>query len=447
MAELRSAEEMRDSGIEWIGKIPNNWIIPKILYVLRGKITDGPHETPDYIDEGIPFISIDSLNETKEIDFSVCKRFISEEEYNRFATKTVLEEGDILFSKAASIGKTAIVGKEKFMVWSPLAILKNDSSKVANGYLYYLLNCSELITAIALSGSMNTQINVGMRELEQARIPLPMSLLEQQAIADYLDDCCSQIDEIIAEATASIEEYKELKQAVIFEAVTHGIHCSTRKYSGFSWIGDIPTHWKTAQLKRFASIQSGITLGKKYDNTCELIEVPYLRVANVQSEYIDLSEVALIKVLPGELEKYRLHSGELLMTEGGDRDKLGRGCIWNGEIDPCIHQNHVFALSVTKPDLFVEYLDFVTTSDVGRNYFDLTAKKTTNLASTNSTTIMSFHIPVPPLNEQKEIVEYLNRRKGQIDSLISEKQSLIDDLQAYKKSLIYEVVTGKRRAV
>lgn len=172
-----------------------------------------------------------------------------------------------------------------------------------------------------------------------------------------------------------------------------------------------------------------------------------MRVANVKAEYLDLNDVATIMVTKEEAEKYALSPGELLMTEGGDRDKLGRGTIWNGEIPECLHQNHVFAVRVNEKYMLTEYLSYLTASPVGRVYFDITAKKTTNLASTNSTTILQFTVPVPSLEEQRKIVEMLNQKCASINEVIDEKQKLIADLEAYKKSLIFEVVTGKRRVV
>lgn len=132
------------------------------------------------------------------------------------------------------------------------------------------------------------------------------------------------------------------------------------------------------------------------------------------------------------------------MTEGGDRDKLGRGCVWKGELEVCLHQNHVFAVTTDENKLDVFYLDYVTTSDIARNYFDYTAKKTTNLASTNSTAIMQFRLPIPPIDEQKEIVRYLDKKVTETNIIIEKKEKIIDKLQEYKKSLIYEVVTGKK---
>ena len=152
----------------------------------------------------------------------------------------------------------------------------------------------------------------------------------------------------------------------------------------------------------------------------------------------------MISVPEDEAQKYILHTGELLMTEGGDRDKLGRGCVWEGKITPCLHQNHVFAVTANALILNVYYLDYVTTSDVGRSYFDYTAKKTTNLASTNSTTILQFRLPVPPIEEQQKIVQYLKEKVDELNQMLTKHLALIDKLTEYKKSLIYEAVTGKK---
>lgn len=216
------------------------------------------------------------------------------------------------------------------------------------------------------------------------------------------------------------------------------------KDSGVEWIGMVPEGWKIGQLKYFAKIRAGLTLGKKYESSAELVELPYLRVANVQGEYVDLNDVAIVSVLPEEVEKYSLHKNELLMTEGGDRDKLGRGCVWNGEINPCLHQNHVFAVSTDAKRLSVHYLSYLTTSCVARSYFEYTAKKTTNLASTNSTIILQFKLPIPSIQEQGDIVCYLNKCCKQINILIHEKENILSKINQYKKSMIYEVVTGKR---
>ena len=211
--------EMIDSNVHWIGLMPKKWNSTKLLYCLRKSISDGPHETPFLIDDGIPFISVDSLNESKNIDFSSVKKYISEEDYKRFNIKANIEKGDILFSKAATIGKTAIVGNEKFMVWSPLAILKSNEEIIYNSYLYYLLNVPCLIEQIRLSGSYNTQANVGMREMERAIIPVP-SLKEQSSIVSFLDDKCEVIDKIIDNKSEELKLLEKYKKSLIYEYIT-----------------------------------------------------------------------------------------------------------------------------------------------------------------------------------------------------------------------------------
>ena len=133
------------------------------------------------------------------------------------------------------------------------------------------------------------------------------------------------------------------------------------------------------------------------------------------------------------------------MTEGGDLDKLGRGFLWNGEIADCLHQNHIFALRCFRHKLLPMFLTYVTASRYGRDYFEATGKRTTNLASTNSTKVGEFPIPLPTVKEQERLVEYLDARLDQLRSTQSVIESQIDTLVAYRKSLIHECVTGQRR--
>lgn len=147
------AREMKNSGVQWIGAIPVQWDRCELIHLLRTKISDGPHETPEYVESGIPFISVDSLNGTKQVDLSGCKRYITQEAYERYCLKTIVEEGDVLFTKAATIGKTAIAGNEKYMVWSPIAIIKPDYAVANNNYIYYVLNCSDLIQYVSFLGT------------------------------------------------------------------------------------------------------------------------------------------------------------------------------------------------------------------------------------------------------------------------------------------------------
>jgi type I restriction enzyme S subunit len=211
--------DFKESNIDWIGQIPCDWQRGSLIRFLRSPLTDGPHETPTYVESGVPFISIDSLNDTKNVDLSNVRSFISEEDYLEYSKKTILEKGDILFTKSATIGKTAIVGDERYMIWSPLTIIKPNPSLIDRLFLYYVLNSKMYIDYVTRLGGFNTQANVGMRSIEKSIIPYP-PLAIQIAIGKYLDSQCELINEHIEATLHCIEKLKELKQSVNYEYVT-----------------------------------------------------------------------------------------------------------------------------------------------------------------------------------------------------------------------------------
>ena len=291
--------------------------------------------------------------------------------------------------------------------------------------------------------SKNIRYTVTTDMFQSLKTPVP-PLAEQRRISDFLSQKESKVDALISNVQAQIEKLKAYKQSLITEVVTKGLDPNVpMKDSGVEGIGEIPVSWGIAKLQYCAKIRSGITLGKKYPDGAELIERPYLRVANVQNGGVVLDDLKTIEVSAEEDAQYRLSAGEVLMTEGGDRDKLGRGCVWLGQVEPCLHQNHIFALRTNKL-LNPYFLSYVTTSKIGRVYFDITAIKTTNLACTNSSKVLAFKLPLPSAGEQQQMVDYLDRQVDKIDKLISSKQSKIEKLEQYKRSLIYEYVTGKK---
>jgi type I restriction enzyme, S subunit len=213
------------------------------------------------------------------------------------------------------------------------------------------------------------------------------------------------------------------------------------KASRAEWLGDLPTDWTETPLKRVASIQTGLTLGKTVAPD-DAIELPYLRVANVQAGNLDLTEVKTIALNRANVHQYLLRPGDVLMTEGGDIDKLGRGCLWNGEIEPCVHQNHVFAVRCSA-ELCNRFLVYILDSPAARDYFYMTAKKTTNLASTNTTIVKNFTFALPPLIDQRKIVDYLDAQCAEVEALIVKQNQVIQTLREYRSAQITDAVTGK----
>jgi type I restriction enzyme S subunit len=196
------------------------------------------------------------------------------------------------------------------------------------------------------------------------------------------------------------------------------------------------------RLKQVATIQTGITLGKVYGDTA-LIERPYLRVANVQSGRVELSKITTVRLPPAEAAGATLVAGDVLMTEGGDIDKLGRGCVWHGEISECLHQNHVFAVRTDARTLLPEFLVAVMGSRHGRAYFQTTAKQTTNLAATNSTTLGNLPLWLPTTDVQQQILDWVAVNTAEIDGAAVRAFREVGLLHEYRSRLVADVVTGK----
>ena len=205
-------------------------------------------------------------------------------------------------------------------------------------------------------------------------------------------------------------------------------------------VGMVPEDWTLVSLGNHAQVRTGIAKNssKKFSDP---VRVHYLRVANVQDGYVDLTEMSEIDVERADLRRYSVLENDVLMNEGGDRDKLGRACIWLGQFDPCVHQNHVFVVRCY-PKLCPSFLSSWTRSSVARNFFVNAGSQTTNLASINKTAISKLPIPLPPtLVEQEAIAGALSDADAWIESL----EQLIAKKRQIKQGAMQELLTGKRR--
>lgn len=202
----------------------------------------------------------------------------------------------------------------------------------------------------------------------------------------------------------------------------------------------LPAQWSKVPLQQVAHVQTG--LSKSQNRSGPSVLRPYLRVANVQDGYLDLAAIKEIEVPASQVERFSLRNGDVLLTEGGDFDKLGRGSIWNGEIPDCVHQNHVFAVRVVdRAVLLPEFLACEIQSSRAKNYFLSCAKQTTNLASINSSQIKELPVLVPPLVEQRVIINV----SAAWDTAIQKIEQLIAAKTKRKAGLMTELLTGRRR--
>jgi type I restriction enzyme S subunit len=263
-----------------------------------------------------------------------------------------------------------------------------DKGKVLPRYgFHYCKTLKPLLVKLAPSTTVPI-INKG--RFQELEIPLP-PLDEQRRIAAILD----KADAIRRKRQESIRLTEEFLRATFLEMFGNPV--------------TNPKGWEVARLEDISDIQSGITKGRKL-NGQETISVPYMRVANVQDGHISLVEIKEIEATPDEIERYRLYSGDILLTEGGDPDKLGRGAVWQGEITPCIHQNHIFRV---RPNLDIALPAFLSTligSARGKQYFLGAAKQTTGIASINKTQLSNFPALLPPIELQLEYTEIVCKK-------------------------------------
>lgn len=255
------------------------------------------------------------------------------------------------------------------------------------------------------------------------------------------------LDQAIEKTELLIEKYQQIKAGLMHDLFTRGIGPDGKlrppreqapELYQETPIGWIPKDWGLPMLGDYADICSGVTLGSKVAPG-QTIKVPYLRVANVQDGYLDLTEVKEILVSLKTLEALRLQSGDVLMNEGGDFDKLGRGTVWQGEIEPCIHQNHVFRVRVVAGLLRPYFLAYWSQSEFGKKYFVLSSKQSTNLASINSTQLHKFPVALPAIEEQEAIETRIGAVNERIDTLDAERQKLTTQ----KAGLMHDLLTGK----
>lgn len=347
-----------------------------------------------------------------------------------------IRPGELFLSIAGTVGKPCISAIEACIhdgfVYFP------DLGTEYRKFLYYVFEAGEIYKGL---GKFGTQLNLNTETVGGVVIdvPPPEGAI---AIAKFLDDRTARIDALIAEKERLVARLKEFQYSYSSELMTRGYSPRARLVrTSFPEIGSVPEHWTVERLKFLGEVRSGVAKGKDLGDR-NTVTLPYLRVANVQDGYVDLGEVLDIEVAESEASNYLLKKNDVLMNEGGDNDKLGRGTVWQGQIDPCIHQNHVFAVRLADPGL-AEWVARFTSTDAARAYFFLRSKQSTNLASINQTNVLELPVPMPPPEERKTLLAEIQRSALATTNLIEHAVEHIARLREYRSSLISAAVTGQ----
>jgi type I restriction enzyme, S subunit len=436
-------EKYKDSGVAWLGEVPEHWGVERLKNLI------------DRIESGTSVNSVDTP--AVEGEFGVLKtscvyrgqfdpeenKAVVAEEYERLSCPVVA--GTLIASRMNTpdlVGAAGVVRQSHDNLYLPDRLWQVHFKDADAGYVHYWTNTRayRMQVEMACAGTSSSMQNLGQDAFRVFVLARPPQA-EQVAIVTFLDHETAKIDALVGEQKRLIELLKEKRQAVISHAVTKGLNPNApMKDSGVEWLGKVPAHWDIARLKFVAHVQTGVAKGK--DNAGKrTVVVPYLRVANVQDGYLALDDVSTIEIPADDLRRYRLRAGDVLMNEGGDFDKLGRGHVWDGTIDPCIHQNHVFA--VRPFGISPRWLNLVTSSGYAQFYFMSRSKQSTNLASISSTNIMELLVVIPPADEQKALLTAVDTQCAAFDQMIESGRSAIQLLLERRTALISAAVTGK----
>ena len=248
---------------------------------------------------------------------------------------------------------------------------------------------------------------------------------------------------MIEEKNKLLIALKELKNTRISELLAGGGESAT-VLTGDPWLPRIPEGWSLMKLKRLGEVRSGVAKGKKHEAGVRIVELPYMRVANVQDGYIDLKDVAVIDVAEQDVDRYTLRVGDVLMNEGGDFDKLGRGAVWEGLVDGCLHQNHVFAVRLDDVE-WAPWLAGITRTSYAKFYFMNNSKQSTNLASINQTNVKEFPVAMPPKEVRDGILKSLHMELDRISELNEHVVLELKMLTELRSCTITDAVLGRVR--
>ena len=424
MAMIRPETEMKDSGIEYVGAIPKDWDLVR----LRAYFGERKNKNKDGNETNLLSLSYGRIIR-KNIDKTDGLLPASFNTYNIVEKNDIIIRPTDLQNDKRSL-RTGLVTEHGIITSAYIDLM--PIGNVDSRFVHYLLHSYDILKVFYNMGSGVRQ-GLNYSEFSKLKVPMP-PLSEQQAIADYLDETCSKIDEIIAEAKASIDEYKELKQSVIFEAVTKGLDKNVEmKDSGVEWIGETPNSWNIRMLNQY--------------------------VSQVKCKNLDLSETNLLSLSYGKIKRKNINSNNGLLPESfdnynvvdendivlrltdlqNDHKSLRVGLVTERGIITSAY------VTIRPKQINAAYLALLLHAfDYKKGFYGMGSGIRQGLTFDG---VKSLKIVVPSVFEQDDIVKHVMKMTDKCNSLIAEKESLIADLEAYKKSLIYEVVTGKRRVV
>lgn len=423
--------KMKDSGIEWIGEIPEEWeVVPNKRIMKKVK-----NICEIYKDEKVLSLTMNGVI-VRDLENPSGKMPLTFDGYQYVEKNNLLM---CLFDIDVTPRCIGII--ENNGITSPAYSqfkLTNDAN--VKYYYYYYLNLDYTKELLHLAKNLRHSLTEG--QLGEVYVPMP-SKEEQTQIASYLDKKCNKIDETIEKEQVVIEKLKEYKQSVITEAVTKGLNPHVKmKDSGVEWIGEIPEHWDIRRLRYLGSCQNGISKSAEYFGK----GYPFVSYSDVYKN-MELPEVVngLVESTESDRKIYSVEQGDIFFTRTSETiEEIGLTCICTKTIENATFAGFLIRVRpINKENLNIGYSKYYFSSNMHRRFFVKEMNLVTR-ASLSQELLKKLPVLLPPIEEQQQISYYLDKKCSAIDKLISNKEKVIEKLTEYKKSLIYECVTGKR---
>lgn len=439
-------EQMKSSGIDWIGNIPLDWNAKKVKYVISD-IKDGTHGTFDRVESGELLLSAKNVFDDG-IRIGENESEISILDYKSIISNGFPKRNDVLLCCVGTIGRCCVYEYDQSIAFQRSVAFLRPLQQTNARYLKYALQSDSTLIQEQFLINKSAQDGLYMGSVRELIIPYPNSKSEQQAIADFLDKECAQIDSIAADLEKQIALLQQYKKSLITETVTKGLDKSVpMKDSGVEWLGKIPAHWDFKRLKFMLESNSdsmkvgpfGSALsGSDFTDEGKWVYNQRVVLDNNFSENTTFVSEEKFQ----EMRSFAVYPGDILITTRGTIGKVAivpEGAN-EGILHPCI-----IKFRVDKEMIIPELLQLIfNESDFVKDQFTLMSNATT-IEVIYSYSLKDILLPVIPTDEQEKIYAYLSKKCIAIDGIIAEKQKALATITQHKKSLIYEYVTGKKR--
>lgn len=421
-----------------------------------GSVRNGiAFKSSEYVDGGI--LLVRQSNISKDVVSLEKSKYLPKsylEEYQDYK----IEYGDYIIGMSGSIGKVSIYKFEEPALQNQRTGVILSNSETTKKYIALFLRYMANVQ-MSLSKGVAVQ-NISSKQIESFEIPIPDKREDQQKIVDKIEELFSVVDAVQSSISQVMHSTKNFETSLIRAAFSgdlsgdffnndnqdleHFVKINNIKpldYNSSFFTYDIPKNWKWVKFSDIADIKGGIAKNSNA-KVAESVSLPYLRVANVQRGYFDLSEIKKIKIPKDRVNDLLLKKNDILLTEGGDRDKLGRGWVWESQIDPCTHQNHIFRARIN--DLRINpWLISTFVNELGKWYFMKEGKQTTNLASISLTKLRNLPVPLIPFEEAEFIFSELQALRSELSNTNEQTRMDLLRIKKLKQSILKQAFEGK----